>query len=88
MDIREANPDDNNELIKLQEKCPQGIDLIASVINTPDFFARAKAYEWYKVFIAYEGKHILGSTACGVKNAVVNGEVRRVEDFRDASEII
>ena len=78
MDIREAVPDDNDELIKLQAKCPQGTDLIVSVVNTPDFFARAKAYESYKVFIAHEGKHILGSTACGVKNAVVNGEVRRV----------
>jgi len=78
MDIREAVPDDNDALQKLQAKCPQGTDLIVSVVNTPDFFARAKAYELYKVFIAHEGKHILGSTACGVKNAVVNGEVRRV----------
>jgi GNAT superfamily N-acetyltransferase len=78
MDIREAVPDDNDALQELQAKCPQGTDLIASVVNTPDFFARAKAYESYKVYIAYEGNHILGSTACGFKNAVVNGEVRRV----------
>jgi hypothetical protein len=78
MDIREAVPDDNDALQELQSKCPQGTDLIASVVNTPDFFARAKAYESYKVYIAYEGNHILGSTACGFKNAVVNGEVRRV----------
>ena len=78
MDIREAVPDDNDALQELQAKCPQGTDLIASVVNTPDFFARAKAYESYKVFIAYEGNHILGSTACGLKTAVVNGKVKRV----------
>ena len=78
MDIREANPFDNDELQELQAKCPQGTDLIVSIVNTPDFFARAKAYESYKVFIAHEGDHILGSTACGFKNAIVGGEVRRV----------
>jgi len=57
---------------------PQGTDLIASVVNTPDFFARAKAYESYKVYIAYEGDKILGSTACGFRNAIVNGEIRRI----------
>ena len=78
MDIREANPFDNDVLQALQAKCPQGTDLIVSVVNTPDFFARAKAYESYKVFIVHEGDHILGSTACGFKNAIVGGEVRRV----------
>lgn len=78
MDIREAVPGDNEVLQELQAKCPQGTDLIASVVNIPDFFARAKAYEMYKVFIAFEGNQILGSTACGFKNATVNGKVERV----------
>jgi GNAT superfamily N-acetyltransferase len=78
MEIREAVPDDNDALKELQAKCPQGTDLIVSIVNTPDFFARAKAYESYRVYIAYEGKTILGSTACGFKNALVNGKVRRI----------
>jgi GNAT superfamily N-acetyltransferase len=78
LDIREANPADNDILQEVQAKCPQGTDLIVSIVNTPDFFARAKAYESYKVFIAHEGDLILGSSACGLKRAVVNGEVRRV----------
>lgn len=78
MEIREAVADDNNALQELQYRCPQGTDLIASVVNTPDFFSRAKAYELYKVFIAHEGNQILGSTACGFRNAIVNGEVERV----------
>ena len=78
MEIREAIAEDNDALKELQAKCPQGTDLIASVVNTPDFFARAKAYEAYKVYIASEGNNILGSTAVGLKSAVVNGKVKRV----------
>ena len=78
MDIREAVPEDNDDLQALQAKCPQGTDLVATIINTPDFFSRAKAYEMYKVYVAHEGSHILGSTACGFKNTIVNGNVKRI----------
>lgn len=78
MDIREAVPEDNDALQALQARCPQGTDLVATTVNTPDFFSRAKAYELYKVYIACEGSRILGSTACGFKNAIVNGKVRRI----------
>jgi hypothetical protein len=56
MNIREAVPEDNGELQELQAKCPQGTTLVASTVNTPDFFARAKAYESHKVFVACEGR--------------------------------
>jgi GNAT superfamily N-acetyltransferase len=78
VDICEAKSNDNDELQALQTRCPQGTNLIVSVVNTPDFFARSKAFELYKVFIAREGKHILGSAACGLKNVFVSGKVRRV----------
>ncbi len=78
MYIREATPDDNNELQKLQAKCPQGTTLIVSTVNTPDFFARAKAYESYKVYVACEENRIIGSAACAIRNAVVNGQLSRV----------
>jgi GNAT superfamily N-acetyltransferase len=51
---------------------------MTSVVNTPDFFARVKAYESYKVYVACKGERIIGSAACAIRNAVVNGEVRRV----------
>lgn len=78
MHIREAMPDDNDELQELQAKCPQGTTLIVSVVNTPDFFARAKAYESYKVYVACEDNRIIGSAACAIRNAVVNGNIRQV----------
>jgi N-acetylglutamate synthase-like GNAT family acetyltransferase len=78
MDIREAWPDDNDDLKALQLKCPQGKKLIVSVVNTPDFFARAKAYESSKVYVALDGGRIIGSAALATRNAVVNGEVSRI----------
>ena len=56
MNVREAVAEDNDELQELQAKCPQGTTLVVSTVNTPDFFARAKAYESYKVFVACEGQ--------------------------------
>jgi len=78
MYIREATADDNNKLRELQAKCPQGTALIVSTINTPDFFARVKAYESYKVYVACIDDHIIGSGACVIRNAIVNGQLHRV----------
>lgn len=49
METREARPDDNEELLALQDRCPQGKSPVISIVNTPDFFARAKAYDMTKV---------------------------------------
>ena len=78
MNIREATPEDNRELQKLQSKCPQGKTLIVSIVNTPDFFARAKAYESYKIYVACEGNCIIGSAACGMREVLINGDIKRV----------
>lgn len=78
MYIREAAYEDNYQLQALQERCPQGSSLIVSTVNTPDFFARVKAYGSYKVFVACEGNTIIGSGACAMRDAVVNGKTRRV----------
>lgn len=78
MHIREALPEDNNKLQELQAKCPQGTTLIVSTVNTPDFFARVKAYESYKVYVACIDDHIMGSGACVIRRAIVNGQLHRV----------
>ncbi len=78
MNVREAVPEDNDELQELQAKCPQGTTLVVSTVNTPDFFARAKAYESYKVFVACEGQRIIGSAACALRDAIVAGKINRV----------
>ena len=78
MYIREAMQEDNDKLQELQSTCPQGTNLIVSVVNTPDFFGRAKAYESYKVFVACEDNQITGSAACAIRNAFVSGHPCRV----------
>ncbi len=78
MEIREALPDDNHELRRVQAKCLQGKEVIVSIVNTPDFFARARAYESHKVYVALEGKRIVGSGAVGFREAFVNGEKKPV----------
>ena len=78
MHIREAILEDNAELKELQAKCPQGTTLMVSNVNTPDFFARAKGYESYKVFVACEGDRIIGSGACAIRNGRVNGDLCRI----------
>src|SRR5512139_2657353 len=78
MNIREATVEDNQELQELQAKCPQGKTLIVSLVNTPDFFARAKAYQSYKVFVACEDNQIVGSAACEIQEAFLNGTIRPV----------
>jgi len=74
MNIREATQSDNEELQQLQARCPQGTTLVVSTVNTPDFFARVKAYNDYKVYVAIEDNRIVGSAACALRKAIVNGK--------------
>lgn len=74
MYIREARPDDNQELQTLQARCPQGTNLVVSTVNTPDFFARVKAYETSRTLVVCEDDGIIGSAACALKSAYLNGK--------------
>ena len=59
MNIGEAKPDDSEGLQGLQAKCPQGTAISVSIANTPDFFARAKAYETCKDYVACADNQIV-----------------------------
>lgn len=78
MYIREATPDDGGALQALQAQCPMGASLVISTVNTPDFFSRAKAYAWYKVYVACEGDEIIGSAACATHPALLQGQAIKV----------
>ena len=78
MKIREATLEDNDELIELQAQCPQGTTIIVSTVNTPDFFARAKVYENYKVFVVCEDNRIIASAACGLRRALINDKIEKI----------
>jgi GNAT superfamily N-acetyltransferase len=55
-----------------------GTELLVSNVNTPDFFARAKAYENHRVWVACEGDELLGSTACAWRQGMVNGSLHSI----------
>jgi hypothetical protein len=55
MHIRPATIQDNDEL---QAQCPMGTSLVFSTVNTPDFFARARAYADCQVFVACRDERI------------------------------
>ncbi len=78
VEIREATAADNSALHALQARCPQGTSLVLSTVNTPDFFARAKAYSAHKVYVASMAGELVGSAACAIRDAMLAGEVRRV----------
>lgn len=52
--------------------------MIVSTVNTPDFFARAKVYEDYKVYVACEEKRIIASAACALRNIMVNNQAEKI----------
>lgn len=78
MHIREATLDDNAELIELQARCPQGTTVIVSTVNTPDFFARAKCYEDYKIYAVCEDTQIIASAACALRSVLINDKIEKV----------
>lgn len=78
MHIREARPEDNQALMDLQARCPQGRGLVTSLVNTPDFFARARAWPEHRVFTVHDGQGLMASGSCALAQALINGEPRRV----------
>jgi len=72
--IREADEADNDALLGLQKKSPMGANLILAVDSSPDYFARSKPYDNWRVFVATENQKIIGSGACAIKELFVQGK--------------
>ena len=82
MYIREAHPGDNQELQALQARCPQGTNLVVSTVNTPDFFARAKAYKTSRTLVVCEDELSRGHTAAPALHA------RRLQSRPDGGRLV
>ena len=76
--VREATALDADGLMDVMAACPQGQDIAITTVNTPDFFARARAYDAATVFVAEDGGEIAGSAAGAIREQVVDGKLRRV----------
>jgi GNAT superfamily N-acetyltransferase len=75
IEIREANETDNQALIELQRKCPQGTSLILNVDSSPDFFARSKPFKDWSVLVAVDDDIIVGSAGYAVSDVFVDGRL-------------
>jgi len=52
--IRKANENDNEALLEMEKKCPQGTDLVFRWDSSPDYFSRSYPYKDRNMFIAEE----------------------------------
>ena len=72
--IREATEEDNKVLIELQKRSPQGTNFILGVDSSPDYFVRSRPFIDCHVFVAIENGNIVGSAACAISDAYVEGK--------------
>jgi GNAT superfamily N-acetyltransferase len=76
--VREATRFDAARLQAAMARCPQGTDLVVTLVNAPDFFARSRIYATAKTFLAEADGKIAGSAAVAVRDVVIGGAARRV----------
>jgi len=74
VDIRIAKVDDNDDLIEIQKKCPQGTDMVINIDRSPDFFARTSPYENSMCFVAEVEGNIAGAAQCAFRELNFGGE--------------
>jgi GNAT superfamily N-acetyltransferase len=76
--VREATVFDGARLQAAMSRCPQGTDLVVTLVNRPDFFSRARLYAQTKVFLAEADGEIAGSAAVAIREVLVGGMPHRV----------
>ena len=82
IEIREATEEDNQALIELQAKCPQGTNLILKVDSSPDYFARSRSFKDWSVLVAVDDDRIVGSAAYAVDDvSVETTPVKRAYEY-------
>ncbi len=77
--IRNATPADRRALQRIRTQCVQESGWhSAATLPSPDFFARTRAYEDPRVFVAEVDGSIVGSAACGLRTGLVTGRSGRI----------
>jgi len=80
--IREATPDDNEPLLRLEAQSPQGTG-ISILIDREDYFYRSRFHDRSRVLIAEEDGELVGIMAFAIKDVHLGGEIRPVAYFYD-----
>jgi hypothetical protein len=80
--IREATPDDNDALLRLEAESPQGTG-ISILIDRDDYFYRSRLHERSKILIAEEKDKLVGVMAFAIKEIRLGGELEKAAYFYD-----
>jgi len=72
--IRAATAADNDGLVALLARNPQGTNLVVRLDRAPDFFARSQPYERFQTFVADDGGEIVGAVETALKLVQLGGE--------------
>jgi GNAT superfamily N-acetyltransferase len=75
--VREATHFDGARLLATMARCSQGTDVVVTLVNSPDFFSRARIYERANVFLAEADGEIAGSAAVTIRAVTIGGILRR-----------
>jgi len=81
--IREASPADNEGLLQLTSLTPMKGRISLRVDRNPDFFGLLSKRGDYKVFIAENGKTVVGCFSVSNNETMVNGNIERVYYLAD-----
>ena len=71
--VRKARASDNEALLDIQKRSPQGTDFVLGLDGSPDYFNRARPYEDSHVFVVEEDGRVVGSSSCAFLDTVVSG---------------
>ncbi len=77
-DIRKAVQTDNDNLVDLLARCPQGTNLVVRLDRAPDFFARSQPYDMFQTFVAEEDGRVVGAVESAIKHIMMDGRMRKV----------
>jgi predicted N-acetyltransferase YhbS len=81
--IRDARLQDNEALIELDRQCVMGGTIQLVFDRSPDFFARSRAYESFRLCVAEQDGTIIGVGGVTVKSLRVGGIRQRWAYFYD-----
>ena len=71
--IRDAEKEDNHALIELDRQCVMGGEIQLVLDRSPDFFARSRAFDSYRMCVAEQEGTIIGVGAVAFKSLRVDG---------------
>ncbi len=80
--IREATPNDNDALLRLEAESPQGTG-ISILVDREDYFYRSRIHDLTRILLATENDQIVGIMAFAIKDVLVDGAHERVAYFYD-----